>query len=72
MTPLDSLCTAPFHELPDVARARVLNRLADTELFHDQNTLSHRRRNQNNAFSGASLRTMQLVPMTMTVPMTDW
>ena len=33
MTPLDSLCTAPFHELPDVARARVLNRLADTELF---------------------------------------
>lgn len=33
MTLLDSLCTAPFHELPDAARARVLNRLADTELF---------------------------------------
>lgn len=33
MTPLDSLCVAPFHELPDAARARVLNRLADTELF---------------------------------------
>lgn len=33
MTPLDRLCTAPFHELSDAARARVLNRLADTELF---------------------------------------
>lgn len=33
MTLLDSLCTTPFHELPDAARARVLNRLADTELF---------------------------------------
>lgn len=33
MTPLDALCTAPFHELSDAARARVLNRLADTELF---------------------------------------
>ena len=33
MTPLDALCEAPFHDLPDAARARVLNRLADTELF---------------------------------------
>lgn len=33
MTPLDTLCPAPFHELPDAQRARVLNRLADTELF---------------------------------------
>ncbi|MFD1797632.1 SseB family protein [Paracoccus aurantiacus] len=33
MTPLDALCETPFHELPDTARARVLNRLADTELF---------------------------------------
>ncbi|MDO5605501.1 MAG: SseB family protein [Paracoccus sp. (in: a-proteobacteria)] len=33
MTPLDVLCPQPFHELPDAARARVLNRLADTELF---------------------------------------
>ncbi|WBU55540.1 hypothetical protein [Paracoccus sediminicola] len=33
MTPLDALCRVPFHELPDAARARVLNRLADTELF---------------------------------------
>lgn len=33
MTPLDRLCPAPFHDLPDAARARVLNRLADTELF---------------------------------------
>lgn len=33
MTPLDVLCEVPFHELPDAARARVLNRLADTELF---------------------------------------
>lgn len=32
MTPLDALCEAPFHELPDAARARVLNRLADTEI----------------------------------------
>ena len=33
MTPLDTLCPAPFHELSDAGRARVLNRLADTELF---------------------------------------
>ncbi|MFV0293106.1 MAG: hypothetical protein ACK5II_07790 [Paracoccus sp. (in: a-proteobacteria)] len=33
MTPLDALCDSPFHELPDPVRARVLNRLADTELF---------------------------------------
>ncbi|WP_313135684.1 SseB family protein [Paracoccus jeotgali] len=33
MTPLDALCPAPFHELPDADRARVLNRLADTTLF---------------------------------------
>ncbi|MDO5641255.1 MAG: hypothetical protein Q4G26_02535 [Paracoccus sp. (in: a-proteobacteria)] len=33
MTPLDQLCPAPFHDLPDAARARVMNRLADTELF---------------------------------------
>ncbi|WBU62937.1 SseB family protein [Paracoccus aerodenitrificans] len=33
MTPLDALCEAPFHELSDAARARVLNRLADTEIF---------------------------------------
>lgn len=33
MTPLDALCKAPFHDLPDTMRARVLNRLADTELF---------------------------------------
>ena len=33
MTPLDALCRVPVHELPDAARARVLNRLADTELF---------------------------------------
>ncbi|SDE15004.1 hypothetical protein SAMN05421538_104163 [Paracoccus isoporae] len=33
MTPLDALCPAPFHTLPDADRARVLNRLADTELF---------------------------------------
>ena len=33
MTPLDALCAAPFHDLPDAARARALNRLADTEIF---------------------------------------
>ena len=33
MTPLDALCAVPFHDLPDAARARVLNRLADTEIF---------------------------------------
>ena len=33
MTPLDALCALPFHDLPDAARARVLNRLADTEIF---------------------------------------
>ena len=33
MTPLDNLCPSPFHELPDAQRARVLNRLGDTELF---------------------------------------
>ena len=32
MTPLDALCALSFHDLLDVARARVLNRLADTEL----------------------------------------
>ncbi len=33
MTPLDALCALPFHDLADAARARVLNRLADTEIF---------------------------------------
>ncbi|NHF71713.1 SseB family protein [Paracoccus xiamenensis] len=33
MTPLDALCVVPFHDLSDAARARVLNRLADTEIF---------------------------------------
>ena len=33
MTPLDSLCPIPFHDAEPPARARVLSRLADTELF---------------------------------------
>lgn len=33
MTALDELCTTPFHDASDGARARVLSRLADTELF---------------------------------------
>jgi hypothetical protein len=33
MTPLDALCQAPFHEADAPARARILSRLADTELF---------------------------------------
>ena len=33
MTPLDDLCPLPFHLADAPARARVLSRLADTELF---------------------------------------
>ena len=33
MTALDELCCIPFHEAEAPARARILNRLADTELF---------------------------------------
>lgn len=33
MTPLDLLCPAPFHEAAPAQRARILSRLADTELF---------------------------------------
>lgn len=33
MTPLDAACARPFHDLDGPARARVLQRLADTELF---------------------------------------
>lgn len=33
MTPLDELCQIPFHQADAPARARVLSRLADTELF---------------------------------------
>ena len=33
MTPLDELCQIPFHEADAPARARILSRLADTELF---------------------------------------
>lgn len=33
MTALDDLCTTPFHDAPDFLRARVLSRLADTEVF---------------------------------------
>ncbi len=33
MTPLDSLCTLPFHEAGDAARAAILRRLADTLLY---------------------------------------
>ena len=33
MTPLDDLCSVPFHLADAPARARVLSRLADTELF---------------------------------------
>lgn len=32
MTALDDLCATPFHEADDAARARILSRLADTEL----------------------------------------
>lgn len=33
MTPLDELCQVPFHEADAPARARILSRLADSELF---------------------------------------
>lgn len=33
MTPLDELCQIPFHEAAAPARARILSRLADSELF---------------------------------------
>ncbi|KGJ05185.1 hypothetical protein SAMN04487972_10376 [Paracoccus halophilus] len=33
MTPLDEICHPPFHEADAAARARILSRLADTELF---------------------------------------
>lgn len=33
MTALDQLCPIPFHEAAPAARARILSRLADTELF---------------------------------------
>ncbi len=33
MTPLDELCQTPFHHADAPARARILSRLADTELF---------------------------------------
>ena len=33
MTPLDLLCSAPFHDAASAQRARILSRLADTELF---------------------------------------
>lgn len=33
MTPLDQLCSLPFHDAPQDVRARILSRLADTELF---------------------------------------
>ncbi|MTH79333.1 SseB family protein [Paracoccus aestuariivivens] len=33
MTPLDLLCPIPFHEAMPAQRARILSRLADTELF---------------------------------------
>ncbi|WP_041527694.1 SseB family protein [Paracoccus aminophilus] len=33
MTALDDLCPIPFHEASENARARILSRLADTELF---------------------------------------
>lgn len=33
MTPLDLLCQTPFHEADTARRARILSRLADTELF---------------------------------------
>lgn len=32
MTALDDLCPIPFHAAPDAVRARILSRLADTEL----------------------------------------
>lgn len=33
MTPLDQLCETPFHQADMASRARILSRLADTELF---------------------------------------
>ena len=33
MTPLDRLCALPFHEADDAARAAILRRLADTQLY---------------------------------------
>lgn len=33
MTPLDELCRTPFHQADEPTRARILLRLADTELF---------------------------------------
>lgn len=33
MTPLDQLCPIPFHDADAARRARILSRLADTELF---------------------------------------
>lgn len=33
MTPLDQLCSTPFHDAPQALRARILSRLANTELF---------------------------------------
>ncbi|SIQ47406.1 hypothetical protein SAMN05421641_10878 [Paracoccus thiocyanatus] len=33
MTPLDEICQVPFHQADAPARARILSRLADTELF---------------------------------------
>lgn len=33
MTPLDRLCEIAFHDADDVTRARILQKLADTELF---------------------------------------
>lgn len=33
MTPLDQLCPIPFHKANAAGRARILSRLADTELF---------------------------------------
>ncbi|WP_312530332.1 SseB family protein [Paracoccus sp. (in: a-proteobacteria)] len=33
MTVLDELCPIPFHEASEIGRARILSRLADTELF---------------------------------------
>ncbi len=33
MTPLDALCPIPFHDAGPAQRARILSRLADTELF---------------------------------------
>ncbi len=33
MSPLDQLCLIPFHDVDESGRARILSRLADTELF---------------------------------------